>query len=223
MTGAKLHSVKLTDDEVLALEHIERPDVQAAIRDVLDRRKLADSHPDLTDAQRRFVADLRAEATAKGRLVFRSTWLHYGCKYSGERPVLALTRSRRPYKDRRQIPVQGIEFAERFVTVEGVGVVACSRSFFENIKPRLAELLADVHAEIPAQITGHPPKWRRHDNVECSECGWSGHEGQMGREPTLLGDGTYPGRCPSCSAVNRAFSSPIVKRTDGFSLVEVDP
>ena len=83
---------------------------------------------------------------------------------------------------------------------------------FARIKSSLLLWLEDEAIEIPEWITGHAPKWKRYQNMECTKCGWKGHEGLMERKPTIMGGGTYPGGCPKCEAVNVLFLQAIERR-----------
>ena len=78
--------------------------------------------------------------------------------------------------------------------------------------------LARRNVHIQGAVT---PKRKRYDDVKCKLCGWEGHEGQMGRLPTLIGDGSYPAYCarrPECRAEN-GWGRSDVERTGGFTIV----
>ena len=139
------HSIALTSDELLAipqLAEIDRKEVQDALRLAQEHVRLREAEG-LTDAQARFVAALREEAITKKLLVFRPTELRY-CRYSGEQSRPALTKMGLPRADGRLIHASGIEFADRFVSLQGSVTVGCSVAFFQELRPRLAELLADI-------------------------------------------------------------------------------
>ena len=89
-----------------------------------------------------------------------------------------------------------------------------------RLVPVLAEALRDVDCEVPAKLRAEgAPKRVRYQNRRCTECGWEGHEGQMIREQTVLGDGTYPAGCPSCRASNRFLGRTLVEIVDGYTVL----
>ena len=78
-----------------------------------------------------------------------------------------------------------------------------------------------VQAEFPKHWEAASHKFRRYDNRACTRCGWSGHDGQMRPLRTFMGDGFYPGGCPNCDAENSPLGQTIIKRGEGFTVVEV--
>ena len=62
---------------------------------------------------------------------------------------------------------------------------------------------------------------KAHRPSECKKCGWIGHDGQLGKLRTLLGDGYYLGKCPDCGAENHAFTVENIVALEGFEVVEV--
>lgn len=76
-----------------------------------------------------------------------------------------------------------------------------------------------MQVQLPAALAKPgAPLWTRHSNRRCTKCGWEGHEGEMGRLMTLMGDGYYPALCPECGAGDRLFSRDVETR-DGFTVV----
>lgn len=64
------------------------------------------------------------------------------------------------------------------------------------------------------------PLYQRWDRCRCKRCKWTGHDGQLGKLRTLMGDGFYPGKCPSCGEERRPLGSDPFERLDGFDVVE---
>lgn len=216
--------VSLTDDELVLLDGKCSPEVQVKVTDALARVVLRDVLPDLTSAQVGLVADVVSVARREG-------WLRYvrtnadTCEVCGRRAGFAKYRSGpRRGEDNLSKPLSftGIDMDPGFVHIKGMvrlgGCLAC----VEALTPVLAEHLRGVPAQVPATlIADGEPERRRHQNRRCTECGWEGHEGEMRRERTLLGDGTYPAGCPNCDAINRPLGKDHIVRTDGFVIAEV--
>jgi hypothetical protein len=112
----------------------------------------------------------------------------------------------------------GIEFADAFVRVQNHIILGCCNACWAEAKPYALILLETVRAELPEKLTGVPPRWKCHPKKHCKQCGWLGHEGQMGKARTLMGDSWFYAKCPSCSAENKLFNTPI-ETVKGFEVV----
>jgi hypothetical protein len=223
----KTTSVSLTDDELILLDGQCSPEVQDIVDVVRFAIRVAatGAAPEIA----RFVASAVAEAKQSGRLIFTHMGIRC-CPVCGKDAGYAphkRTSSRYKVKGQpnhdRPLTLGAWELADRFVFIQRHVTIGCCEACWVIAKPLLAAELKPIRAEVPEAITGHAPRFLKHDNVECTQCGWIGHEGEMGRARTLLGDGTYPASCPRCEAKNTAFGPVLVKTIDGFSIVEAPP
>lgn len=219
--------IELTDNELVLLDGKVSGEVQEEVdraKARVDAVEAYSDHADITPTLAAFIADVVHEARTQGRLVanhvrIRSCRLHdeyYGfVKYKS-----GPNQGRPNYK--RPIAKPGREFARRFVTVEGHVTLGGCNECIEKALPALREALIGVPAQLPdLLVTEGAPRFTRYDDRECLECGWTGHEGQMGRLPAILG-GDYPGKCPSCGAEKLPFGPQKFKTLDSFTVVRAD-
>ena len=101
-----------------------------------------------------------------------------------------------------------------------VSVGACL-ACVEQATPVLRVELATFPVQLPTALqTDNAPRFKRWDRCRCKKCEWSGHEGQLGRLRTLMNDGDYPGKCPSCGAERRFLGPDPFEKLEGFDVVE---
>lgn len=208
---------KLTDHEALLLDGKVSQNVQELVDSAKNRIAMFEAMPELGAEKAGFIADVVGLAKKAGKLAFYHNRIRYCpvCKTNAGYHVHARSSRKQfghkkgdiDYGSPRSMP--GVELQDSFVTIEGLVYQGCCTACFDSLKPKLAERLADVTAEIPEAITGIPPKWRKWTTNKCSACGWVGPEGKMLRMRTMMGDGYYHGGCPSCKAKNVMFSSVI--------------
>lgn len=215
--------VHLTDDELVLLDGRCRDEVQDKVHAALARIAMRSELPDLTPAQAGLVSDVVTAAREHGRLRYMSTiidWCHlckthlgYALYKSGPR------KGEKNHSKPRFLPA--IDMDPRFVHIKHhAGLGGCS-DCVTPIVGVIAEQLRGVPAQVPDKLRAEgEPVRLRHNNVECTKCGWEGHEGQMRRKRTLMGDGTYPAGCPECDAEN-GFGRTLIETTEGFTVVEV--
>ena len=214
--------VELTDAELRALDGQCRPDVQTVVEAAHRRRDLAARLGRLTPAQVRFVADVCDEAREKGRVVFRGKGLRF-CEVCGRHAGYYRFKSgrRKGQEDpKRPLQFNGFEFADRFVTMRGYATLGCCQDCFEATETALVAELSAIRCETPEGLRNGPLRFKRWDKAHCTECDWRGHEGEMGRLRTLMGDGLYPGKCPNCAAQNQPFGRTLIKKGEGFVVVD---
>lgn len=214
--------VDLTDDELAHLDGLCSAGVQAEVTAALARQEARRTFPDLTPAHAGFVADCVTEATTNGQLDLSKRRLRR-CALCGTSAGYVLFKSgpRRGKPDtNRPLTLPGFELARRFVSMAGYADLGGCESCVRPVLPVIAEALRGVRAEVPEALhADREPRWRRFPKRACTKCGWTGHEGQMGRLRTILGDGTYPAECPTCGAAN-TFGHTEVPTADGFTVVE---
>lgn len=215
-------AVYLTDAELVVLDGRCTLDTQAKVDAAKARIAAARQRPHLTASVAGFIADAVTEAQANGRLIYGHRRLHRCpiCKTSpGYVAYKSGPRKGTPNHNRpRSLP--GIELADRFVTFQGhVRCGGCADCVALAL-PDLREALRGVKAQLPDALhTEGEPRWVKHRNRHCTACDWSGHEGEMTRARTLMGDGTYPAGCPSCGAENFFGRNP-VEMAEGHTIVE---
>lgn len=217
--------VSLNDDEMLLLDGKCSEEVQAKVNIVKSqiamKAKLTSIKPEFAS----FIADTVERAKTYGALSCTYKGLRY-CKVCNATAGYALyTRSTRWHRkgDKnmdRPLTLSGIELAQGFISFQGYANLGCCNKCWAEIKPLLVKELEGVEAEIPTSITGKPPEFKKYDNRKCTVCGWTGHEGLMGRSCTLMGDGTYPSTCPKCNQKDGLFEHKI-NSAPGFAVLPI--
>lgn len=217
-------SVTLTDDELILLDGRCSEEVQAKVGSAKDRIAMRSVLPDVSPEVAGFVSDAVNEALKNGKLIYRHTRLMSCeiCKKSAGYAVYKRSGRyhRKGEKDHsKPLYLSGVELADRVVVMTGYATLGCCQDCMKEVVPVLAKALIGIKAQLPdvLKLDG-APTYKKMDNMKC-KCGWTGHEGEMGKLPTLLGDGYYPGKCPACGAENRFLCSEI-KKSEGFTLVQ---
>ena len=213
------HSVRLTDDELLVLDGKCSAKVQDLVNEVKVARSIG-QEVGITSNDAAFIASALAEAEKNLKLT------HYGrsfrscnvCeRYAGYAKFRSGPRRGRD-NEKRPLSFQGVELADRSVSVSGYSHIGCCDQCWARIQPVLAERLNGVRAEVHERITGKPTAWIRKRKAAC-RCGWIGNEGDLGMLPAMM-LGEYPGQCPACGAKNMplARDNPVTF-PGGFDLV----
>ena len=216
-------SVLLTDPELVLLDGQVDEKVQRKVDDAKARLAAASVLAHLTPAQAGFVADVVSRAQRDGKLVYHLKRFR-SCSICGRHAGYAKYKSG-PRKGLdnwdRPLSFAGIDLGWQFVQIEGHPVCGGCQDCVKPLLPDIADALRGVWAEVPPQLRadGEPVR-KKHGNRHCRKCDWSGHEGEMRWERTLMGDGRYPAYCPSCGA-GGAFSRD-VETADGFVVVAVE-
>ena len=217
--------IDISDEELALLDGRVGETLQEHVSAAVARLAAASAFPDLTPRQAGLIADAVSEARLAGRLVWHHRRLRY-CplceKHGGYALYKSGPRKGRPNYD-RPLSMPGIELAYRFVTIEGSVAMGGCQDCIRPVIPHLKAALVGVPAALPDMlVTEGAQRFNRFDNRRCTACGWTGHEGEMGRRRTLFDDGTYPATCPSCNAENRPFGPRIIETVDGFTVVHTD-
>ena len=217
----RLTNVRLTDDELLVLDGRCSEKVQAEVEGARIRQAMQD-RLDLPTHLAGFVGDVLLEAQTNGELRWMSKRLTY-CricrKAPGYAPFVRGPRRGRPNYD-RPLTLAGWDLAHRFVTIKDSANLGGCDECVQAALPAIREALRGVVAQLPKALRAEGvPARTKYPNVRCKECGWEGHEGEVGRLRTLMGDGTYPGKCPSCGVEHQPFRPSPLEQTGGFVVV----
>lgn len=215
--------VSLTDQELAVLDGRCSAKVQAEVEDAKLRLAAVAASPGVNPAIAGFVADVLAEATKNGRLVYRWQQLRHCSVCKADRGYATYPRSSRYHRKGdpnycKPLYLQGVELARRAITIQGNVSVGCCRACWEVAKPLVITALEGIRAEVPEGITGKPPAWRYSEMMNCKACGWTGPELKMHLLPALM-SGTYRGGCPACPAENRPLGPRILVPVDGFEVL----
>ena len=208
-------SLELTVQEILLLDGQCRPEIQEAV----ERAKLASTlSGGLSESEAEMVAKILDVARKNGRLTFVPTTISYCpcCKRNDgywpvKRATKYKTRGEPDYDKPKLFPAW--ELDRGFVVVKNHVRAGVCETCRPRVFPVLAERLAGMRAELPKEITGIEPRYKRVAHMACAACGWQGLETEVGLLPAMFG-GTYRGQCPSCKGKVH------IRTVDGFSVVE---
>jgi hypothetical protein len=211
-------SVSLSDADLATLTSSVDPEVRAAAEAAAARLAAPLRWSTVQPHVAALIVDVVAEARRSGRLIYRGVSVS-GCRYCGARSTWEKPKRRRKTYEAK---ISGVEFADRFVIISGHISVGACRQCVEQALPALRGELATFQVQLPQQLRlDAAPVFQRWERCRCKQCEWSGHDGQLGKLRTLMGDGDYPGKCPSCGAERRLFGPDPFERLDGFEIVEV--
>ncbi len=215
-------SVSLTDDELVLLDGACSEKVQAVVDGAKRRIETAARLSHLTPVLAGLVADVVNEAETTGQL----RWLHERIRHCS---VCGKSAGYYTYKSGRHrgranydkpLYMEALDFAYRFIRVQHTVAVGACAECVEAVLPDIKAALATVRAVVPDALhTDGAPRYERYERRECPECAWQGHEGEMGRLRTLMGDGTYPGKCPQCGFESH-FIGKQFNTLDGFVVLD---
>ena len=217
-----MRKIDLTDDEIMVLDGVCRPDTQELVEEARARIRMADAHPEIEAPLAHLVADACSYAAKNGALVFTRHSLR-SCPLCGREAGYVLFKSG-PRKGRPKRPkyFSGFDLYDASIVVKGhVRIGGCTECL-ERVRPLLVGELSRVRAQIPETITGHKPRYVKRRNRTCTKCGWAGHEGEMRQILKLLGNGRFPGGCPECDAENGIGNLFAIELAPGFVVVEAE-
>ena len=209
-------SIVLDDADLAKLVTSADAQVRTAAEAAADRLGAPSRWPDLAPHVGALIVDALTEARTEGRLIYRNVAISH-CRYCGAKSTWEKSKRRRREYEAK---LSGVELAYRFVVISGHVSVGGCRSCFDAALPALRTELAKFPVELPQALQTDAPKYRRWDRCRCKKCEWRGHDGQLGKLPTLMPGGTYPGKCPSCGAERRPLGPDPFERLDGFDIVE---
>lgn len=189
--------LELSDTELALLDGRCEPATQVEVDAAKARLAAVAERPDLDPRHAAFVADVVSEARREG--VVRWSWTYANhCGLCDTKPYGYAKYKSGPNRGRRNInkPLQyrcvdlGTSHVRGYVKLGGCG------DCVESLRPLLTDLLARERCQVAPQLAAEGrPLWRRFDRRRCKECGWEGHEGEMGRDRTIMGDGWVPSFC----------------------------
>ncbi len=120
----------------------------------------------------------------------------------------------------KPIYYSGIKFNEGFVTIQGHGDMCNECCNKHKVKEQLIDYIIDNDLKIQIQKNDYKVgKYLKDDIRICWNCNEEMQESQMGRDNTLMGDDTYPSKCPKCDAKSSAFGNSH-KTTNKFAMIE---
>ena len=217
--------IDLTDTELSLLDGNVASEKAQALIDAAKARLAAVSRmADVSPHIAALVADVLTEANESGKLAYYSELIRY-CSYCKSSPnprhvpYKSGPRKGQPNWDKPRY-LKGFEFAHRFVRVRHHVAVGGCQVCVSEAMPYLIEELVGVPVQLPPQLHKYgTPRYVKYPHRSCT-CGWTGHEGQMGRLTTMLGDGTYPATCPSCGR-GGGFGDRL-DHADGYTMVEME-
>jgi hypothetical protein len=219
--------LQLTDQELSLLDGRCRLEIQNEVDRAVARIKAAETYSDvLPAALSGLIADAVSEATENGELRYMKTRTRHCSlcdKSAGYANFQRGARRGKPNYD-RPLTFGGIEMADRFVRVQHHITLGGCEDCVARALPFLRESLATIRAQVPTDLAA-PGRalWKKRPRRRCTKCEWEGHEGQMGRSRTLMGDGWYPSTCPNCGAENRLASTPVELISGEFEVIDETP
>lgn len=114
----------------------------------------------------------------------------------------------------------GIAFNEGFVTIQGYGDMCSECASKHDVIHRLIDYIIDNDLKIQIQKNDYRiTKYLKDDIRICYQCGNEMQESKMGRKSTLMGDGTFPSKCPGCGAESSVFGKSH-KTTNKYVMIE---
>lgn len=207
--------VKLEKSEIMALDGKVNADAQKII-DRLKRIDAVSSDMALNDKEASLVSDAIDEAQ-KSKILIRRPCRVSKCRVCGRGETAILYKSgRNKGRVKGYISGPGYDLAESFIRMDGYPKCGACADCVNRLMPSIIAAISEM--EIDIVVPGETSKWKRVRNRKCSKCGWVGHEDEMGKERTIIGDGWYAARCPKCPAKNGlGFSE--VPVADGYTML----
>jgi hypothetical protein len=200
----KAYDLKLTFEELKMLDGKVSEDAQKVIDKVKKENSFGFSLP--------IINEIISKAEERGKL----TWTYKqirSCSYCDDKShgYYRYPRSGRYHRKGDKnfdnpIYYSGIKFHEGFVTIKGDGDMCtdCCEKF--NVLHQLIDYILDNDLKIEIQKNDYRDSKYIKDEIRiCYNCGYEMTESEMGKEPTVMGDGYYPCYCPKCGSGSKLF------------------
>lgn len=235
-----LYKATLTDEELDILDGKCSPETQAVCDSSKNRRNMEASFSGLTQKQAAVVIQIINRARDAGELSYSRVDIT-SCPACDVKPGYYL-RSRTSSKGRKGQPdfekpktVPAIDYSRGFVTIRGYVSVGCCYECNKLIEPIIMAELAKLPTAVPAWFPGArifvEKTWNgerkiasleKCNIVKCNKCGCIQHEREMGRQLTLMSDGTFPAKCKSCGNEKIPFGATAFTRTDDWVVYDIE-
>lgn len=112
---------------------------------------------------------------------------------------------------------RGVKFNEGGVTIQGLGDMCNDCCDVYNVKHKLIDYILDNNLKIEIMKNDYKPSRYLKDPIKiCYSCELEMLESEMGKRSTMMGDGSYPAKCPNCQAESVLFgeSHKVTKKFD---------
>jgi hypothetical protein len=167
-----------------------------------------------------FILKVVAELESKGRIGFSTDYV--SCEICGKRSTITNYESgkRKGHMNYAKSElVSGVCFSNDFVRFQGRPRLGICDECYARIKEELLATIRPLHFDSSALIKDCP--YRKDDERLCHQCNQPMYESEMGRQPTLMGNGTFPSDCPKCGA-KTGFFGPSHKSTGKWRIITVE-
>lgn len=170
--------------------------------------------------------EILAKSMKTGKLTWRYTEIS-SCKTCDTKPhgYYKYARSSRYHRKgdcnyNAPFKYSGIEPNGGFISFSGMSGI-CRECWYNVYLPKLVKYI--IENDLPIEIQKNDiveTKYKKDDVRICFNCGEKMYESEMGRRSTLMGDGTYPSKCPKCGAESLLFGNSH-KITDEFTMRKI--
>lgn len=202
---SKTYEVKLTYDELKQLDGNVSSEAQIVIDKVKKEYTYGFSLP--------IINEILRNSEEKGKLNWRYKQIR-SCAYCDKKvdyyryPRGGRYHNKGDKNYNKPKYYSGIKFNEGFVTVEGYGDMCTDCCDKYNIIHQLIDYILDNDLKIEIQKNDYKDsKYLKDDIKICYKCNHEMKESEMGKSPTVMGDGYYPSICPKCGAESKVFGS----------------
>lgn len=210
----QLVSVKLFEHELMRLDGNVNNDAQSVIDKLKSRNEVAATFS-VNDKDAMFIVDV-VSAVSRTKLLSRRQCAVANCRVCGKKAAPVYYKSGRNKGDiKGYLNLRGFDLAESFIRVEGHPSLGACSECVDRLMPLIMEAVSGI--EFENRVPGYKVGFIRNKNRVCLKCGWKGHDGEMKKQRTVMGDGWYPAGCPACTARN-GLGFTEVEIVDGYTM-----